>query len=774
MLEIALQYANAGWPVFFLVAKAKVPFKGSHGHLEATTDTAKLKAIWDALGTRRQTQAGVALRCGAIAVLDADGAGGLAALERMRVEAELPDTLIATTPRGGIHRYYLVPTGLVVKSRAERGREQAGADGLDMKAAGGYVLLPPCNGRAWANRLPLAALTPRMLDWLAAHWRRRAETEQGAAPGLAKRGLRALQRRGDAPDVERLRSALRYIDARPRDRWVDIGQALKALDLPDSGGESLSFQLWVEWSQSAPDKFDLADCENKWKSFDRNNDGQPKVLVGTIFYLAQQNGWVAAPQAAAIPDQPAVVSDTDAGSAQVNGRAHSQAPQLGQWEAAKTPTSPLIELNERYAVIGDVGGKCLVMGWVPSPADSNVAIPSFQSFKSFSERYANQYVTGSKKTKDGWVEDVVQLGAYWLKWPKRLTYEGIELDPNKQAEATDGYLNLWTGFSVDPLAGSWARMQEHIYAALAQGDRSIAEYIFKFAAWCVQHPGERAEVALVFRGAKGTGKGTFANALRSIFGQHGLQIHSSKHLIGNFNGHLRSCLLLYADEAFWAGDRAGESVLKGLLTEPTLMIEQKGVDAVQWKNRLHVIMTANADWVVPASHDERRYVMVDVGAERQTDRAYFEALHSELRDGGLAAMLHDLLALPLGEWHPRHIIGTPALQEQKLLSLPTLDQWWFEMLSEGKLPQEASIEGDVIQTLVTHLVEHARETLPARARDIDGVRMGLHMMKWGFIKERVGVERARGWRLPALRDARDAWDRKYGVHQWGEKEKWSK
>ena len=55
-------------------------------------------------------------------------------------------------------------------------------------------------------------------------------------------------------------------------------------------------------------------------------------------------------------------------------------------------------------------------------------------------------------------------------------------------------------------------------------------------------PGERAEVALVFRGDKGCGKGTFADALKRCFGQHGLHISSSDHLVGQFNAHFRDCM----------------------------------------------------------------------------------------------------------------------------------------------------------------------------------------------------------------------------------------
>jgi len=32
-------------------------------------------------------------------------------------------------------------------------------------------------------------------------------------------------------------------------------------------------------------------------------------------------------------------------------------------------------------------------------------------------------------------------------------------------------------------------------------------------------------------------------------------------LVGNFNAHLIDCVLLFADEAFWAGDKQGENTL---------------------------------------------------------------------------------------------------------------------------------------------------------------------------------------------------------------------
>ena len=101
-------------------------------------------------------------------------------------------------------------------------------------------------------------------------------------------------------------------------------------------------------------------------------------------------------------------------------------------------------------------------------------------------------------------------------------------------------------------------MIRHVWDVLASGDPKAAEYIFRWTAWGFQHPGELAEVALALRGGKGSGKGVFGNAISRCFGEHALHIFYQNHLTGNFNGHLRSCLFLFADEAFFAGDRQGE------------------------------------------------------------------------------------------------------------------------------------------------------------------------------------------------------------------------
>ncbi len=91
-----------------------------------------------------------------------------------------------------------------------------------------------------------------------------------------------------------------------------------------------------------------------------------------------------------------------------------------------------------------------------------------------------------------------------------------------------------------------------------------------------------------------------------ILGPHFYAIHHTKKLTGNFNSHLKDVILAFADEAFWAGDKQAEGVLKAMITEPFVSIEHKGKDAIQIKNHINICIASNNDWVIPAGMEERR------------------------------------------------------------------------------------------------------------------------------------------------------------------------
>jgi hypothetical protein len=344
------------------------------------------------------------------------------------------------------------------------------------------------------------------------------------------------------------------------------------------------------------------------------------------------------------------------------------------------PAIPLLVriLNRKYAVV-NYAGKTVIISAVREHvlARDYYVITKPADFRQlFQNRKVTIPTTDDKTITRTYAE-------LWLEDEERREYlDGIVFDPRDKAYPRT--LNLWRGFAVKPKKGDWSLMKEHIKNVICGGDDQIYTYVKKWLAHMVQKPWLRAEVVIVLRGEKGTGKGILGRWIIRLCGQHGLHIFNPVHLVGRFNVHLRDAIFLFADEAFFAGDKQHEGILKGLVTEAEFLIEEKFYTPVMTRNRLHILMSSNSDWVVPATPGERRYLVLDVASSKQGDAAYFKALNEQMEQGGLEAMLEELLNMKLGDFHPRaDVPDTNALTEQKQFSLTTLQKWWLAVLTRG-------------------------------------------------------------------------------------------
>jgi phage/plasmid-associated DNA primase len=286
----------------------------------------------------------------------------------------------------------------------------------------------------------------------------------------------------------------------------------------------------------------------------------------------------------------------------------------------------------------------------------------------------------------------------------------------------------------------------------------------------LQNPGVQPQTAVAFRGNEGTGKSTLGRALMRIAGRHGITVSSSKQLAGNFNAHLRNAVFVFADEALWPGSKESEGTLKQLVTEPVISFEPKGKDVVQGRNLVHLMMASNEEWVVPAGKDARRFAVFDVSDARRNDHAFFDRLNRQLDGGGLAAMLHDLLAIELDGWHPaRCVPQTQALAEQKVHSLDPASKFWMEVLDRGSIGNTAEADwlagpvtlGDerrgIVEEYDTFLKRNRVYSVKATEKAITaaGQALGLRAIK---------VERntKRAWVLPPLAEARATFEARVG------------
>lgn len=350
----------------------------------------------------------------------------------------------------------------------------------------------------------------------------------------------------------------------------------------------------------------------------------------------------------------------------------------------------------------------------------------------------------------------------WMKSPDTRKYEKIMLDPTGNA-GPDVY-NLWKGFSVEPKEGDWSCFQRLIHEDFCLGDSTLSDWLFNWMAFCVQHPEAPAEVAVVLRGIKGVGKGCFGKFMGRLFGPNYTQISQRGQLTGRFNAHMEGCIFMFVDEGYWAGDREGEGVLKSLITEPVLAIEQKNVDIKTVPNRLHIAISSNEDWVVPARGMERRFFVLDLAKHNAQNELVFKPLHRQMeQEGGQAAMLYDLLRRDISGFNHRKAPGTAGLREQLVSSFPPLEAWWFEKLQEGRLLHRSgkawgeigtdTLYDNYAKTIRGHVLTKSQFKQSLDKMVPGGVRKVRQKIKMGETVSRLYV-----YEFPSLTACRDHWD----------------
>jgi len=446
---------------------------------------------------------------------------------------------------------------------------------------------------------------------------------------------------------------------------------------------------------------------------------------------------------------------------------------LRQIERAKEQAiSPhLLQFNENFAVIENYGGRCRVIQEQPDPAFNGRPVLTFQSFDDFRNRWMHIKVPCGTDKHGNPIE--VQLGKWWLDQPARRQYTSITFSPGREIE---GAYNLWRGFAVEPRPGTkHLKFLEHVRDDLCNGDDKIYTYVLSWMARTVQVPNVPGEVALVLRGRKGTGKGFFVKTFGALFGRHFWQVSDARHIVGNFNAHLRDCVVLFGDEAFWAGDKKHESVLKALITEDTFVIERKGFDAEAAPNYVHLIMASNEQWVVPASYDERRFLVLDVAATHMQDPTYFGPIDTDMKSGGLSNLLHALQTLDISAFDHRTVPQTDALQDQKIHSLAPHEEFWFRRLCDGMLRPMHGEWTTPIQkdALINDYLDYAqkvggnkRVSATTFTRSIERWSPGLESFQADLRGRDVNgdprIGRDNFWKFPTLAECRETFARHCG------------
>jgi hypothetical protein len=391
-------------------------------------------------------------------------------------------------------------------------------------------------------------------------------------------------------------------------------------------------------------------------------------IVNSIKRVDLAKHWEGMPNKADVSDWLAIEGNTPEKLKALIAEAPDYDGAVPTTEVASESDQQVQDFNRKHAVV-QVGADVRIL------SEEDGQPPVFTRVDAFHLRYSNRLVTIGDRT--------VPASQLWLRSKDRRQYDRVVFDP---LDTNPLHYNLWRGFPIKPdPTKSCELFLKHVYDNICAENAEHYSWVLAFLAHLIQRPHEKAGVCLALRSIEGVGKGFFANVIGRLCPLHYLAISQAAHLTGRFNKHQQQALLMFIDEGFWAGDRAGEGTLKHLITDHELLIEPKGIDAFMVRNLTRLIIAGNEHWVVPAGLSARRFCVLDVSPAHANDRAYFSAIEQELQNGGLEALMHVLMTFDLSTVDVHTVPKTAALLEQKEESAAPHIRWWLECLRSGQI-----------------------------------------------------------------------------------------
>ncbi|PIE84981.1 hypothetical protein CSA08_04345 [Candidatus Gracilibacteria bacterium] len=341
-----------------------------------------------------------------------------------------------------------------------------------------------------------------------------------------------------------------------------------------------------------------------------------------------------------------------------------------------------LEILKNYAFIQSTGK----VGFIDKTKE-NLEIFSKPDLKTIFE---------NKKIKTLFSEKSVNPVDVYISSSKREEYHSIVF--KEEYKVKKGEYNLFKGFPFKPIKNIdtsfyWNFVKE----VIANNDELIYALICSWMAKTIQTPFWKG-TALVITGEKGTGKGTFVKTFGSLFGNYYMESADPKRIFTSFNVHLQNCLLLYGNEAFWSGQKADESKLKSLITDIDFVYEVKGSMTYKGENYTHLILDSNSDHVVSVTADERRYIITNTSSKYRGNFEFFKEFNKKIESKEFKeSLMYDLMFF---DYKPceNYLYKAPIIKaviDQLINSFDLYEQWWFEVLENGKFKgQIYSLDND--------------------------------------------------------------------------------
>lgn len=216
----------------------------------------------------------------------------------------------------------------------------------------------------------------------------------------------------------------------------------------------------------------------------------------------------------------------------------------------------------------------------------------------------------------------------WDTDPEKMIYNNVGIYPH-DTECPDGILNLWTGYAVErlPIVENFdlSPILEHIRILMCTDE--LSNWLLDWLANMLQFPSSQS-ILLILQGDEGCGKSVICDFIGHIMGQETYLecLDIKENLFGRFNGQLAGKIFININETDRHEMMPYVEKIKGMITSPTNIIEEKGQKKYIEDNKRHFIMTLNPENPISMKEGQRRYSYIECCNKLVGNTEYFNEL----------------------------------------------------------------------------------------------------------------------------------------------------
>jgi len=253
------------------------------------------------------------------------------------------------------------------------------------------------------------------------------------------------------------------------------------------------------------------------------------------------------------------------------------------------------------------------------------------------------------------------------------------------------YYNMWSPFDME-LITEYTHNEEavelfrkHIKVLCGNEDK-VAEYFEAWIAQMIQYPATKT-VCPTLISREGAGKGTLMQLLTKMLGSNKVfeTTQPSRDVWGEFNGLMSEAFLVNLNELSKKETCESNGKIKGLITDDTLKINNKGFSQFPIKSFHRFIITTNNEEPIDTSKDDRRKFIVRSSDELCGNKEYFKKMYELLGDENVIKSCYEYfksipnmddfasIEMPVTEYH----------SELKEMNENIIERWCREYTQEN-------------------------------------------------------------------------------------------